>query len=152
MKLASLLLFLILTCTTLVSGQNEIKVNKSKEEWKKELTDEQYYILCLNGTEHPFSSPLNANKQKGVYKCAACKAVLFSSEHKFDSGTGWPSFYKPLYSGNIGEKKDVALGMIRTEIVCKKCGGHLGHVFDDGPRPTGLRYCINGNALVFEKK
>lgn len=124
---------------------------KTNEEWKKELTDEQYYILCMKGTEHPFSSPLNANKKKGVYKCAACKTVLFGSDHKFDSGTGWPSFYKPLYSGNISEKKDLKFGMVRTEILCKSCGGHLGHVFDDGPKPTGLRYCINGSALVFEE-
>jgi peptide-methionine (R)-S-oxide reductase len=128
------------------------QVQKSKEEWKKELSAAQYYVLREKGTERAFTSPLNANKQKGVYKCAACQTALFSSQHKFDSGTGWPSFYKPLFSQNVEEAADHELGMVRTEVLCKVCGGHLGHVFDDGPAPTGLRYCLNGVALTFEKK
>lgn len=128
------------------------KATTMKEEYQKDLTDEQYFILCQKGTEHPFSSPLNNIKDKGVFKCAACKTPLFSSEHKFDSGTGWPSFYQILTEGNVTEKLDRSHGMIRREVLCGNCGGHLGHVFEDGPAPTGLRYCINGISLTFEKQ
>jgi peptide-methionine (R)-S-oxide reductase len=128
------------------------QVQKTAEEWKKILTAQEYDVLREEGTERPFSSPLNANKKKGVYSCAGCHTPLFSSEHKFESGTGWPSFYKPLYPKNVDEKSDRSLGMVRTEVLCNVCGGHLGHIFEDGPPPTGLRYCLNGVALDFKPK
>ncbi len=129
------------------------KENKlAKEEWKNKLTSEQYHILRESGTETPFSSPLNKNKETGNYHCMACGAKLFSSKTKFDSGTGWPSFFSPEKNYSIELRKDDSLFMKRTEVLCKKCGGHLGHVFDDGPKPTGKRYCINGTCLRFEKK
>lgn len=130
--------------------QTTRQVQKTETEWKKELTPQQYYVLREKGTERAFTSPLNANKKKGVYHCAACNTPLFSSDTKFDSGTGWPSFYKPLFADNVEEDKDVSLGMVRTEVLCKVCGGHLGHVFEDGPAPTGLRYCLNGVSLTFK--
>lgn len=128
------------------------QVQKTEDEWKKILSPQEYNVLREEGTERPFSSPLNANKKKGVYHCAACDTPLFSSETKFESGTGWPSFYKPLNTKNVEEKIDRSIGMVRTEVVCNTCGGHLGHVFEDGPPPTGLRYCLNGVALDFKPK
>ncbi len=128
------------------------QVDRSDTEWRQLLTAQEYYVLREAGTERPFSSPLNNNKKAGVYMCAACKTPLFSSETKFESGTGWPSFYKPLYAKNVEEKTDRTMGMARTEVLCEVCGGHLGHVFDDGPKPTGLRYCLNGVALDFKPK
>lgn len=128
------------------------QVDRSDAEWKQLLTAQEYYVLREAGTERPFSSPLNANKKTGIYACAACQTPLFSSETKFESGTGWPSFYKPLYAKNVEEKVDRTMGMARTEVLCRVCGGHLGHVFDDGPKPTGLRYCLNGDALEFQPK
>lgn len=123
---------------------------KCDSEWEKELTPEQFRVLRKHGTERPFSSDLNNVKGPGVFKCAGCGADLFSADHKFDSGTGWPSFWQPKQGESVGTRIDRGFGMVRTEVHCKHCGGHLGHVFDDGPQPTGLRYCINGVSLTFE--
>lgn len=127
-------------------------VNKSEEQWKKDLTPEQYHILREKGTEAPFTGEYAENKDKGMYRCAACGNPLFSSDTKFESGTGWPSFYQPMSKDSLEEETDSTLGMRRTEVLCAKCGGHLGHVFDDGPKPTGLRYCMNSASLKLEKK
>jgi peptide-methionine (R)-S-oxide reductase len=124
------------------------KVAYTDAEWKQRLTPPQYAILRKEGTERPFSSPLNDEHRKGVFDCAACDNALYSSATKFDSGTGWPSFYQPLADG-IGTSTDFKLGYPRTEVHCADCGGHLGHVFKDGPKPTGLRYCMNGDAMTF---
>jgi peptide-methionine (R)-S-oxide reductase len=123
-------------------------VTHTAAEWQKLLTPEQYNVLREAGTEQPFSSPLNEEHRAGVFACAGCALDNFSSTTKFDSGTGWPSFFKPLDNAVI-EHNDDTLGMSRTEVLCRQCGSHLGHVFDDGPRPTGLRYCMNGVALNF---
>jgi len=125
---------------------------KSEEEWKKKLTPEQYHILRDKGTEPAFTGKFVDNHKKGMYVCAACGSELFDSAAKFDSGSGWPSFYKPADNGNIQTADDNSFLMRRTEVTCSKCGGHLGHVFDDGPKPTGLRYCINSGALDFKEK
>lgn len=128
------------------------KVKRTEEEWKAELTDKQYEVLRQKGTETPFTGELLHNKDKGKYRCAGCGEELFLSDKKFDSGSGWPSFWSPIDDENIEIKSDESLGMQRTEILCKKCGGHLGHVFDDGPQPTGKRFCVNSASLKFEEE
>jgi peptide-methionine (R)-S-oxide reductase len=126
-------------------------MQKTDEEWRGKLTPEQFHVLRKHGTEPPGSSPLNAEKRDGTFKCAACGQSLFSSETKFESGTGWPSFWKPIEEA-VAETTDSSLFMTRTEVHCARCQGHLGHVFPDGPGPTGMRYCMNGLALEFEPK
>lgn len=125
---------------------------KSDKEWKKELSKEQFRVLRLKGTEQAFTGKFWNHKEKGTYKCAGCGIALFESDTKFDSGCGWPSFFTPSDENNIQEEIDTSHGMVRTEVLCKNCGGHLGHVFDDGPKPTGLRYCINSVSLDFENE
>jgi len=124
-------------------------VSKSENEWREQLSPEQFRVLRQHGTERPFSSALNDEHRRGTFHCAGCDLPLFASETKFDSGTGWPSFYAPI-EGVVRTSSDFSFLMRRTEVHCRRCGGHLGHVFDDGPKPTGLRYCMNGVALRFE--
>ncbi|MDR3387730.1 MAG: peptide-methionine (R)-S-oxide reductase MsrB [Rudaea sp.] len=131
------------------AAQEAFEVTHTDAEWRSLLTPEQYSVLRQEGTERPFSSPLDHEKRRGIFACAGCGLDLFSSDTKFDSGTGWPSFWKPLEHA-VGDRRDTTLGMERDEVHCRRCGGHLGHVFDDGPPPTGLRYCMNGVALVFK--
>lgn len=129
-----------------------MKVQKTDEEWRRELTPEQYEVMRRKGTERPWSGEYNDAKEKGVYRCAGCGTELFTSDAKFDSGSGWPSFYEPARPENVETEVDRALFMRRTEVHCAACESHLGHVFEDGPNPTGLRYCINSVCLTLDKE
>ena len=157
----AVLLFAVIALNSRSSGQAAdakkgsekmtFPVKKSKEELKKQLTPEQYRVTQQCGTEPPFTNKYYHNKETGTYDCIVCGNPLFTSDTKFESGSGWPSFFKPVDSNSVREVVDTSHGMVRTEIVCGKCGAHLGHVFDDGPMPTGLRYCVNSASLNFEK-
>ena len=159
MKMHKLFLFMMMISgSMLIYGQKNNammdttkKITKTEEQWKQELTPEQYQVLRQCGTEPPFTGKYYKNKEKGTYHCAACGALLFTSDTKYDSGSGWPSFYDTADKNNIEEVVDNSYGMRRVEIKCAQCGSHLGHVFPDGPRPTGLRYCVNSVSLNFVK-
>jgi peptide-methionine (R)-S-oxide reductase len=128
------------------------KVNKTEQEWQQTLTAEEFVVCRQKGTERPFSGEYNDSKEEGAYLCRCCGEPLFSSSAKFDSGSGWPSFFESLKNDAVKEEQDSAHGMVRTEILCNRCGSHLGHVFPDGPQPTGLRYCVNSLSLKLQKK
>ena len=147
--LAGLVVFMMLPGRARAEEEKEFPYQMSDAEWKKKLDPEAYRVLREQGTERAFTSPLYHEKRDGSYLCAGCQQALFSSENKFESGTGWPSFWQPAEEKAVGTSTDFKIGYARTEVHCAKCGGHLGHVFEDGPEPTGLRYCINGAALTF---
>ncbi len=139
----------LLGCGTRADAQENFRVRRTEAQWRERLTPAEFRVLRQEATERPYSSPLNDEHRRGVFTCAGCGNRLFSSITKFESGTGWPSFYRPIDDGAVGTRTDRTLGMRRTEVHCADCGGHLGHVFNDGPRPTGLRYCMNGVAMDF---
>ncbi len=140
----------LLACSSEAQHKN-FPVMKTEAEWKKQLTEQQYYVARKEGTETPFNNAYNDNHEKGVYKCIGCGQMLFTSDTKFESGTGWPSFYIPVNNKAVEENRDQSFGMVRREVHCSHCGSHLGHVFEDGPKPTGLRYCMNSASLQFVK-
>ena len=147
--LAGLFSFRWLRGEPAVAAEGKFEVQMTEAEWKAKLSPVQFNVLRQHGTERPFTSPLDKEKRRGTFACAGCDLPLFSSDTKFDSGTGWPSFYQPLENA-VGTTSDRSLMMVRTEVHCRRCGGHLGHVFDDGPKPTGLRYCMNGVSMAFK--
>lgn len=154
--LCGALLMMTISCnaqnkTEMKKDQDSFDVVKSEQEWQKQLSAEEYFVIREKGTERPFTGEYNVHFEEGTYNCRACSAPLFSSDSKFDSHCGWPSFDAGIESGAIVEKLDKTHGMIRTEILCAKCGGHLGHVFNDGPTATGLRYCVNSLSISFDK-
>jgi peptide-methionine (R)-S-oxide reductase len=144
--------FIIVVSSCSQAQNKKFAVTKTDEEWKKQLTAEQYRVARKEGTETPFQNAYHDNHEKGLYNCIGCGQTLFSSDTKFESGTGWPSFYKPISNKAVEENKDVSFVMVRREVHCRNCGSHLGHVFEDGPKPTGLRYCMNSASLQFVKR
>jgi peptide-methionine (R)-S-oxide reductase len=150
--LFQLFAFILFMSSCTQAQHKKFPVTKTDEEWRKQLTDEQYRVARKEGTETPFHNAYCDNHEKGIYNCIGCGQPLFSSDTKFESGTGWPSFYKPINNKAVEENRDVSFGMIRREVHCSNCGSHLGHVFEDGPKPTGLRYCMNSASLQFVKK